>query len=267
MNDDEISETVAKQAGQLLLQLRQDAGVIDTREQADLLRSRADQTSHELIAAYLAEHRPNDAVLSEEGKDDDRRLSADRVWIVDPLDGTWEYGQGRVDFAVHVALWIPQAGELQACTIDLPAQGVTRSMSEPASTPAPMPKDRPLRLVASRSRPPQTLGEVVRQLTDMVKQSGLNDHGVEIIDVGSVGAKVNEIIAGRAEAYMHDTGFYEWDVAAPLGVAQHLGFDASDVHGELLTFNHMPPYVPSLTVSHPQLTDMLQIAIGRATRT
>jgi 3'(2'), 5'-bisphosphate nucleotidase len=267
MNDVEVSEAIAKQAGQLLLQLRQDAGPIESREQADQLRDRADQASHELIAAYLADHRPHDAVLSEEGKDDDRRLTAERVWIVDPLDGTWEYGQGRVDFAVHIALWIPQAAELHACTIDLPAQGVTRSMAGAPSWPDPMPKDRPLRLVASRSRPPASLGEVVRYLTEMVQQSGLNEHGVEIVDVGSVGAKVNEIIAGRAEAYMHDTGFYEWDVAAPLGVAQHMGFDGSDVHGELLRFNHMPPYVKSLTVSHPELTDLLQTAIGRAART
>lgn len=267
MNDVDVSDAIAQQAGQMLLQLRQDAGSIDTREQADVLRKRADQASHELIAAFLAEHRPNDAVLSEEGKDNELRLAADRVWIVDPLDGTWEYGQGRADFAVHVALWIPQAAELQACTIDLPAQGVTHSMRGPTSTPSAMPTDRPLRMVASRSRPPETLNDVVRILTEMVQEAGINEHGVQILDVGSVGAKVNEIIGGRAEAYMHDTGFYEWDVAAPLGVAQHLGFDGSHVDGTAVMFNHMPPYVNNLIVSHPQLTDMLQIAIGRAART
>jgi 3'(2'), 5'-bisphosphate nucleotidase len=267
MNDAELSRHIAHHAGQLLLQLRTEAGQISTREQADALRDRADAASHECIAALLAESRPHDAVLSEEGHDNDVRLSADRVWIVDPLDGTWEYGQGRADFAVHIALWIPQASQLQACTIDLPAQGVARTMVDNKSFPGSLPLDRPLRLVASRSRPPATLEQVVSHLSDLVRDAGINPFGVEIVDVGSVGAKVNEIMSGRAEAYMHDTGFYEWDVAAPLGVAQHSGFDATHVNGSEVTFNHMPPYVTDLLVSHPALTDLLHKAIRQAAST
>ena len=266
MNDAELSCAVAQEAGQLLLDLRKEAGPITDRAAADALRDRADRASHELIAAALSEHRPHDAVLSEEGKDDAARLAADRVWIVDPLDGTWEYGQGRADFAVHIALWIPQAQEVMAATVDLPAQGFTRTMDDPRTGPGALPVNRPLRLVASRSRPPASLPEVVEQLSIIVREAGINPFGVELVDVGSVGAKVNEIVAGRAEAYMHDTGFYEWDVAAPLGVAQHLGFDATHVDGSAVTFNHMPPYVTDLLVSHPQLTDALHEAIGRALR-
>lgn len=266
MNDIELSITVAQEAGRLLLGLRAEAGPIEDREHADALRKRADRAAHEAIVAVLAKARPDDAILSEEGKDNADRLRADRVWIVDPLDGTWEYGQGRADFAVHIALWVPQIGELQACTVDLPAQQVTRSMQGSPSFPGPLPMDRPLRLVASRSRPPATLPDVVTQLSDIVRERQLNAHGVELVDVGSVGAKVNELISGRAEGYMHDTGFYEWDVAAPIGVAQHLGFDASHVDGSEVTFNHMPPYVTNLVVSHPALTDALHEAIGRAAR-
>jgi 3'(2'), 5'-bisphosphate nucleotidase len=95
----------------------------------------------------------------------------------------------------------------------------------------------------------------------------MNEFGAEIVDVGSVGAKVNEIISGRAEAYVHDTGFYEWDVAAPVGVAEHYGYDASHVDGAPLDFNHMPPYVTDLVVSHPLLTDALHEAMSGAART
>lgn len=264
MNDAELSCAVAQEAGQLLLALREQAGPLADRSAADALRDRADQASHELISAALGEHRPDDAVLSEEGKDDAARLSADRVWIVDPLDGTWEYGQGRADFAVHVALWIPQAQEVMAATVDLPAQGVTRTMDDPRTGPAALPTDRPLRLVASRSRPPVSLPKVVEQLGIIVREAGVNPFGVELVDVGSVGAKVNEIVAGRAEAYMHDTGFYEWDVAAPLGVAQHLGFDATHVDGSAVTFNHMPPYVTDLIVARPDISEAVRQALVEA---
>ena len=104
-SDAEISRDVAREAGRLLLELRESAGPFTDRAAADALRARGDRTSHELIAARLAALRPDDAVLSEEGKDDASRLGAARVWIVDPLDGTWEYGQNRADFAVHIALW------------------------------------------------------------------------------------------------------------------------------------------------------------------
>jgi len=267
VDDTELSVQAAQQAGRLLLELRRDFGPTDTRERADELRDAADRASHVLISDILSEHRPKDAVLSEEGKDDDTRLAANRVWIVDPLDGTWEFGQQRADFAVHVALWIPQAQELQACTVDLPAQNLTRSSRDNPGAPGPLPTDRPIRIVASRSRPPATLSRTVELLSAVLRDRGINEFGAETVDVGSVGAKVNEIISGRAEAYIHDTGFYEWDVAAPVGVAERYGYDASHVDGAPLTFNHMPPYVTDLVVSHPFLTDALHEAIAGAART
>jgi 3'(2'), 5'-bisphosphate nucleotidase len=212
----------------------------------------------------LTAARPGDAILSEEGKDNDDRLSAERVWIVDPLDGTFEYGQGRADFAVHIALWQPEGHVLSATTVDLPAQELTRSVLDDVVAPAPLPKDRPLRIVASRSRPPATLPRTVEVLSGLLAEAGITDRGVEIIDVGSVGAKVNEIICGRAEAYVHDTGFYEWDVAAPYGVALHYGLVPSHVDGSPVMFNAMPPYVTDLVVSHPELVGHLRAALQEA---
>lgn len=262
--DAELSREVAQEAGRLLLELRSSFGPIDDTDAANELRKRGDRESHLLIMERLSTARPHDAILSEEGKDDAARLDAERVWIVDPLDGTFEYGQGRVDFAVHIALWEPAGARLSACTVDLPAQGLTRSVLDDVTEPAPLPTDRPIRIVASRSRPPATLPQTVEALGRMLAEQGITTQGVEIIDVGSVGAKVNEIIAGRADAYVHDTGFYEWDVAAPYGVAHHYGLVPSHVDGSPVMFNSMPPYVTDLVVAHPALVPFLRAALREA---
>jgi len=263
-SDAEVSRDVAQEAGRLLLDLRERFGEPADRAAADDLRARGDRTAHEAIVARMAELRPADSVLSEEGKDDPSRLVASRVWIVDPLDGTWEYGQGRSDFAVHVALWEPGPGRLSAATVDLPALGLTRSVLAEGVEPAALPTDRPLRVVASRSRPPASLPRAVEILGARLAAAAISDLGVEIVDVGSVGAKVNEVVSGRAEAYVHDTGFYEWDVAAPTGVAVHHGYEVSHVDGSALRFNAMPPYVSDLVVAHPLIAEHLRLALAQA---
>lgn len=264
-DDAQLSRVIAERAGQALLDLREKFGPVDDRARADELRAQADASSQTLIAAILERNRPGDAVLSEEARDNDVRLSSERVWIIDPLDGTWEYGQGRADFAVHVALWLSGQQRLTACTVALPAQGLTRTSIDAPAAPAPLPTDRPVRLVASRTRPPEGLGRISEVLGVLLAEEGLTSQGVEIVDVGSVGAKVNELLSGRAEAYLHDTGFYEWDAAAPYGVAHHYGYRVSHWDQTPVTFNHMPPYVSSLMVCHPQIHDALLTAmtVGR----
>ena len=269
MSDAELSAAVAVEAGQRLLDLRRAFGPVDDRSKADELRKQADAVSHELIAARLGAARPDDCLLSEEGADDLVRLAATRVWIVDPLDGTWEFGQGRSDFAVHVVLWhadpsAPGRGRLSAGTVDLPAQGITRRSDDRLAGARPLPADRPVRIVASRSRPPAVLPQAVEILDASLRADG-HPFGVEVVDVGSVGAKVNEILSGRAEAYVHDTGFYEWDVAAPLCVAHAHGLVASHVDGSPVAFNRERPYVSDLLVGLPDVAERLRTAMVRAT--
>ncbi|HBJ72946.1 MAG TPA: 3'(2'),5'-bisphosphate nucleotidase CysQ [Actinobacteria bacterium] len=268
LSDAELSLLIAKQAGTLLLELRESYGPLDAgdKEQADALRKQGDRVAHELLADALGQHRPQDALLSEEGADNADRLDASRLWIVDPLDGTWEYGQGRWDFAVHVALWEPALKRLSACTVDLPAQGICRSMLDEVSAEPAFPTDRPVRVVASRTRPPANLGRTLATLGERLAKAGLNEHGVELMDVGSVGAKVNELVSGRAEIYVHDSGFYEWDVAAPYGVARHYGFVPSHINGDEIEFNHMPPWVPNLLVCHPLIVDYVRDVLAEAAR-
>jgi 3'(2'), 5'-bisphosphate nucleotidase len=229
-NDDRLARDLAEAAGQLLLKLRAGGGNPET------VRHDGDRLSHEFLAAELARQRPDDAVLSEEGVDDLARLSADRVWIVDPLDGTREFGEsGRTDWAVHVALW--ERGELTAGAVALPAQGaaVLSTAEPPPTPPAPAP-GRPVRVLVSRTRPPAFLEQLAEQIE------------LTLIPLGSAGAKAAEVIRGDADAYVHSGGQYEWDSATPVAVAVAAGLHASRLDGSKLAYNQADPSLPDILI-------------------
>ena len=247
-DDGRLAAELAEQAGTLLLGLRAEGG--DPGE----LRKAGDRLSHEFLAAELAARRPGDAVLSEEGRDDRARLSADRVWIVDPLDGTREFGEaGRTDWAVHVALW--ERGELTAGAVALPAQGQTLSTTVPPKVPTvngdagvgPQ-----LRIAVSRTRPPAFL-EQLREET-----------GVTLVPMGSAGAKAAAVMLGEVDAYAHAGGQYEWDSAAPAAVALAAGLHASRLDGSALRYNQPDPLLPDILFCPAVLAKPLLEAIGAA---
>ena len=228
-DDDRLARQLASEAGRLLLALRAEGG------EAAALRQAGDRTSHEFLAAQLAGLRPEDAVLSEEGRDDPARLSADRVWIVDPLDGTREFGEpGRTDWAVHVALW--ERGKLTAGAVALPAQGTVLSTAEPPATPPPAEPGRPVRVLVSRTRPPALLDRLAKEV-DLV-----------LVPLGSAGAKAAAVISGTADAYVHSGGQYEWDSAAPVAVAVAAGLHASRLDGSDLEYNRADPSLPDILI-------------------
>lgn len=252
---------LASEAGRRLLALRAQGG------DAKALRDAGDRLSHEFLTGELAKLRPGDAVLSEEGADDPARLSASRVWIVDPLDGTREYGEpGRTDWAVHVALWAD--GELTAGAVGLPAQDVVLSTAESnsagpltrrqagAATEAPAGtrpgSELPLRLLVSRSRPPAFVTDLAASL-DAV-----------LIPMGSAGAKAAAVINGQADAYVHSGGQYEWDSAAPVAVARAAGLHASRIDGSDLRYNQENPSVPDILICPIDLAATLLGAINRS---
>jgi 3'(2'), 5'-bisphosphate nucleotidase len=242
-DDHVLARDLAGAAGRRLLALRAEGG------DEDALRQAGDRSSHEFLVAELAVRRPGDHVLSEEAADDRARLSADRVWIIDPLDGTREFGEpGRTDWAVHVALW--ERGELTAGAVGLPAQGEDLSTANPPPLPPP-PAD-PLRIVVSRSRPPAFATAVAENI------------GAHTVPLGSAGAKVAAVITGEADAYIHGGGFYEWDTAAPVAVARAAGLHASRIDGSELLYNQADLLVPDILVCHPALTDRLLKAIHDA---
>jgi 3'(2'), 5'-bisphosphate nucleotidase len=243
-NDQLLARQLADEAGRRLLRLRV------TAEDPARLRAAGDRLSHEFLMAELARARPRDAVLSEEGFDDHERLSARRVWIVDPLDGTREFGEaGRSDWAVHVALW--SDGQLTAGAVALPAQNVVLSTATPPPGP-PDPPATPLRLLVSRSRPP----DFVRVMAD--------DLGADLIGMGSAGAKAASVIMGEADGYVHSGGQYEWDSAAPVAVALAAGLHASRIDGSTIRYNQADPSVPDILICPIALADLLLSAIDRA---
>ena len=265
--DGGFARWLASRAGELLLALREEQGFGDP----DALRADGDKLSHELIVEHLARWRPADAVLSEEGIDDPARLTADRVWIVDPLDGTREFGeQGRVDWAVHIGLWGRTSativevdgstvtdraagwGRLVAGAVALPARHVVLGTDVPPPYP-PIPgtsEDR-IRLAASRTRPPA----FVQQLA--------SEFDAELVPMGSAGAKIAAVIDGTVDAYVHAGGQYEWDSAAPVAVATATGMHASRIDGTTLEYNRADPRLPDLVVCRKALAPRLLAALAR----
>ena len=244
-HDDRLAAELAEQAGQLLLDLRAEGG-----DPGDL-RTAGDRLSHEFLAAELAARRPGDAVLSEEGRDDRSRLAAERVWIVDPLDGTREFGEpGRTDWAVHVALW--EHGALTAGAVALPAQGQVLATTAPPVVPPVNGSEGPLRVVVSRTRPPAFLERLSGEMS------------VTLLPLGSAGAKAAAVLRGEADAYIHAGGQYEWDSAAPAAVALAAGLHASRLDGSALQYNQPDPVLPDILICPVALAESLLEAIGAA---
>ena len=241
-NDHEVAARLATEAGQLLLAVREELADATAADR----KTAGDKRSHDYLIEALARERPDDAVLSEEGVDDPVRLSAQRVWIVDPLDGTREFSElGREDWAVHVALW--QSGALVAGAVALPAQGVTLATPDPA--PPPTYSGEP-RIVVSRTRPPAVALQVRDQLNGT------------LVEMGSAGAKVAAVIQGLADIYVHAGGQYEWDSAAPVAVARAAGLHTSRIDGSPLEYNRADPLLPDLVVCRPEYADAVLAVTG-----
>ncbi|MGH8773933.1 MAG: 3'(2'),5'-bisphosphate nucleotidase CysQ [Jiangellaceae bacterium] len=239
-----LARRLASEAGALLLHLREmpswgDADLTERREEGD-------RASQRFLAAELIAACPGDVVLSEEAADDQRRLAADRVWIIDPLDGTREFAEGRSDWAVHVALW--RQGELAAGAVALPGRGVTLFTAEPPPRPAPAPDT--VRIAVSRTRAPAVATRVATRLA------------AELVPMGSAGYKVAAVVLGEVDAYVHAGGQYEWDSAAPVAVARAAGLHTSRLDGSALRYNQPEPYLPDLVVCRPELADALLAAIS-----
>jgi 3'(2'), 5'-bisphosphate nucleotidase len=238
VDDHELAADIAREAGELLVELQARRA---TKDEGDRL-------SNDLILARLAAARPDDAILSEESKDSPLRLERERVWIVDPLDGTREWGEGRSDWAVHVALAF--SGIPKVATVALPGQGQLLTTAAPPPAPAPGPG--PIRLLVSRTRPPK----IAEYLAGVL--------GAELVPLGSAGAKAMAVVLGDADVYAHSGGQYEWDSAAPVGVATAAGCHCSRLDGAPLVYNRPDPYLPDLLVCRADLATTVLEAVRSA---
>ncbi len=236
--DGQLATRLATQTGHLLLELRaklfaEGASTWDVKDAGDAIAQR-------FLAAEFATHRPDDAVLSEEGREDPRRFGADRVWIVDPLDGTREFSeQGRIDWAVHIALW--DGDHFGAAAVSLPALDRTFTTDDPTPMP-PFDRERPI-LVTSRNRAPYAA---------VLVAEGLDCDAVRL---GSAGAKAMSVVMGETDIYVHDGGMYQWDSAAPAGVALASGFHVSRLDGSPIVYNDRDPWLPDFIVCRPELAE------------
>jgi 3'(2'), 5'-bisphosphate nucleotidase len=239
--DVEVAGEAALAAARVLLALRS-TGELTGRALGDA----GDAAAQEAISALLAQRRPDDAVFSEEAVDDPRRLAADRVWIIDPLDGTREYGEpGRHDWAVHVALW--SDGDLSAAAVALPGLDEVLLTSPAPALPERTPG--PVRIAVSRTRPPAEAAAVAAAL------------GAELVPLGSAGYKTVAVARGEVDAYVHSGGQYQWDSAAPVAIARAAGLVTCRLDGSPLVYNAPDPYLPDLVVCRPELADRVLDAL------
>ena len=240
LSDADLAVATADTAGKLLLELRA-SGLFE----GTALGNAGDAIANAFIMAALREHRPDDAILSEEEKDSQSRCAQSRAWIVDPLDGTREYAEGRDDWAVHIALAIDRRPALGV--VALPAQAKLLRSDAPPSVPN---SPQRLRLLVSRTRPPAEAERVAKAL------------GAELVPMGSAGAKAMAVLLGQGDIYLHAGGQYEWDNCAPAAVALAAGLHAARLDGSPLTYNQQDPKLPDLLICRPEHADRVATALA-----
>ena len=263
MTDAALAADLAADAGELLLRVREEIGFGYPWALGDA----GDSLANALLLRRLRAERPGDAVLSEEADDDLVRLKSDRVWIIDPLDGTREFSTpGRDDWAVHIALWQRPPGdptgdatdgtrEITDAAVSLPARGNTVYRSDTVTADAArvgVPDT--IRIAVSANRPPAVLHRMRQTLA------------IQPVGIGSAGAKAMAIIDGHVDAYVHAGGQWEWDSAAPAGVLMAAGMHASRLDGSPLRYNQLDPYLPDFVMCRPELAQILLRAIRREWR-
>ena len=242
MNDAELCAQLATEAGRVLRELQ-----LSPHLKGKALGAEGDRVANAYLCAAIRTARPNDALLSEEEKDCDTRCAASRVWIIDPLDGTREYSEGRNDWAVHVALSVD--GEATAGAVALPGLDLTLS----SGTPTPLaPSNKPLKMLVSRTRP---AAEAVA-VADIM--------GAELVPMGSAGAKAMAVVRGEADIYLHTGGQYEWDNCAPVAVASAAGLHCSRIDGTAMRYNNRNPYLPDLLICRPELAPAIFDALAKS---
>lgn len=230
MSDGQLARALAGEAGKLLVGMRE-AGLIEGKALGDA----GDKTANQFIVHSLRQLRPDDGLLSEESKDTKERLEKSRTWIVDPVDGTREYGESRTDWAVHVGLSID--GKPVIGAVALPGLDMVISSDTPAALP---PASQPPRLVVSRTRPASEALEVAKRIDG------------QLVAMGSAGAKAMAVVRGEAEIYLHSGGQHEWDSCAPAAVALAHGLHCSRIDGSPLLYNQPDTYLPDLLICRPE---------------
>ena len=244
MTDAELAAHLAACAGRILIEVRR-SGMFEGKA----LGMAGDQVANQFLVHALRQVRPDDGLLSEESKDTEERLAKSRVWIVDPVDGTREYGEERSDWAVHVGLAIDGVPEVGAVALPGLDDGIVLRTDRPQ--PVPNHTGAP-RLLVSRTRPAAEALAVAERL------------GGELVAMGSAGAKAMAVVRGEADIYLHSGGQYEWDSCAPAAVARAHGLHTSRIDGSPLIYNQPDTYMPDLLICRPEWAEPVLSALRTA---
>ena len=248
-DDHLLAANLAESAGRMLVDCR--SGAAGQLLGGSSLAHEGDQRAHLHLLTRLQEARPDDAVLSEEGADDAQRLDSSRLWVIDPLDGSRDYGFGNDEWAVHVGL--VEDGKIVAGAVALSALDLLFHTGEGEGPACAVDENNPNRrpvIVTARSR---------------VNAEGMllaHELGADVFACGSAGVKAMLVVNGTADAYVHASPLYEWDVCAPAAVAQSAGLHVSDAAGDPLVFNQARPVVNSFLVCRPELVDDILSALS-----
>ncbi len=240
LNDETLALRLAQGTGEILKGVRNVGLLRDSN-----LGAAGDAQAQDWIARCLEVHRPDDGMLSEEATDTPDRLGKKRVWIIDPLDGTREYASGRQDWAVHIAL--AEDGKITHAAVGIPDLGKSFHTAEVKAVDGPATN----RLVVSRNSPPK-IGQYIADAL-----------GMELVTMGSCGAKAVSVILGDNDAYIHAGGQYEWDNAAPVGIAMAAGLYTSRLDGSAITYNNESPYMPDLLICRPNISHDILVAAAK----
>ena len=256
MNDHELARDIAKKASRLVLDIRAESNVDYTsRESTKALADLADKSANELLISALKSLRPDDAILSEESQDTDARLTAERVWIIDPVDGTFEYSHALPESAIHVALWDNINKVFLAGAVALIDHDLIWNMDIPGPSVKREGRGQPFIAIASPRENKVLLNNFMAELENRVGAYGFS--GVELDHCGSVGGKTYRVLSGQADVYVSSAGFNEWDSAAPAAVGVAQGLRVTDMEGRALGFNAMPPITPSFVATWPEYHVMI----------
>jgi len=264
VGDHELAHKLAGSVGEQLLCVRQDWQRRSfTRGMS--LAYEGDISAHNSLLKELRAARSSDAVLSEEGTDNLSRLKSERLWVIDPLDGSSDYAYGSSEWAVHVGLAVD--GVAVAGAVSLPALDLVfatgQSQGKEVRGRGTQGHEAQRGQPAARANQ-QTVGSASQQPFKIVTaRSRIHLEGVllaneleaEVFACGSAGVKAMLVVLGKVDAYVHATGLYEWDVCAPAAVAESAGLYVSDAFGEQLKFNQPHPVVNGFVVCRHELAE------------
>lgn len=226
--------TAARAAGDEVARMRRDGLRYGHKDGWEMV-SEADVRAAEMLHAALTGAFPGDGWLSEEHLDSADRLRCDRVWVVDPIDGTREYLQGVPEYAVSVGLVVE--GRPVLGVVYNPASGEVFSATVPDGS------------AIRRTLVPRRFDVLVGRGEAAYDEVPALPPGGRAVGVGSVAYRLALVAAGKGDAVLSGYGRNEWDVAAGAALCTAAGLRVTDVLGAPLRFNQVEPYVRGLLVA------------------